>query len=124
MAERKKNSTIPQVTEDGIVYTITQVGSSFIGTLEFKKPLQINGEFQGEIISNGILLISETANIKANIKVGTVFIGGQVIGNIEASNRVEMLSTAKLTGNIKTPKLKIADGVVFDGNCEMISPSS
>ncbi len=124
MAERKKNSTIPQVTEDGTVYTITQVGSNFIGTLEFEKPLQINGDFQGEIISNGILLISETANIKANIKAGTVFLGGQVIGNIEASNRVEMLSTAKLTGNIKTPKLQIADGVVFDGNCEMISPSS
>ena len=113
---------MPEVTEEGSIYTVLGVSTSFIGSLEFDRPLQINGSFEGEIISNSILLISETAKVKADIKAGTVLLGGQVTGNIEASTKVEMLSTGKLNGNIRTPKLQIADGVVFDGNCEMLHP--
>jgi cytoskeletal protein CcmA (bactofilin family) len=52
--------------------------------------------------------------------VGSVVIGGTVKGNIEAVEKLEMLSTGKVFGNIRTAKLKIADGVVFEGKCEMI----
>jgi cytoskeletal protein CcmA (bactofilin family) len=43
-----------------------------------------------------------------------------VYGNIEAASRFEIHSTGKLYGNIRTAKLQIADGVVFEGTCEMI----
>jgi len=43
-----------------------------------------------------------------------------VKGNVEATEKLEMLSTGKVFGNIRTAKLKIADGVVFEGKCEMI----
>ena len=46
-----------------------------------------------------------------------------VYGNIEASEKVEMLSTGKIYGNVRTAKLKIADGVTFEGKCEMIKRS-
>jgi len=108
------------VTEHGKISTIISKESSFTGTLSFKKPLQIAGEFNGEIISDGFLLISETAVVKANIKAHTVVVGGHVTGNVIATERLEMLSTGKVNGNIKTSKLQIADGVIFDGNCEMI----
>jgi cytoskeletal protein CcmA (bactofilin family) len=58
--------------------------------------------------------------VKANIKVGSVVVGGVVRGNIEASERLEMLATGRVYGNIRTAKLNIADGVVFEGKCEMI----
>ncbi len=108
------------VTEHGKISTILGRETSLTGTLTFKKPLQIAGEFNGEIISDGFLLISETANVKANIKAHTVVVGRQVTGNVIATDRLEMLSTGKVNGNIKTAKLQIADGVIFDGNCEMI----
>ena len=117
---KKKNTLMPEVTEEGTIFTVLGFGTSFVGSLEFDRPLQINGNFEGEINSTGILLISETAKVKANIKAGTLLLGGQVTGNIEASTKVEMLSTGKLNGNIRTPKLQIADGVTFDGNCEML----
>jgi cytoskeletal protein CcmA (bactofilin family) len=110
------------VTEHGTIATILGKDTSFHGTLTFKKPLQIAGEFIGEITSDGYLYISEGANIKANIKAHTVIVGGQVVGNVVATERLEMLSTGRVNGNIKTAKLQIADGVVFDGNCEMILP--
>ena len=58
--------------------------------------------------------------IKANIKAKSVIINGTVHGNIEADSKLEIMPNGKLYGNIRTQKLKIADGVVFEGNCEMI----
>lgn len=94
--------------------------TNFHGTMRFRDSLKIDGSFQGEIISKGFLYIENGAVVKANIKVGSIVIGGIVKGNIEASERLEMLSTGQVFGNIRTAKLKIADGVVFDGKCEMI----
>jgi cytoskeletal protein CcmA (bactofilin family) len=111
------------VTEYGTISTILGKDTYFNGVLTFKKPLQIAGEFVGEIISEGFLYISETAVVRANIRAHTVIVGGQVTGNVVATERLEMLSTGKVNGNIKTAKLQIADGVIFDGNCEMILPT-
>jgi cytoskeletal protein CcmA (bactofilin family) len=115
----KKNPSF-LVTEHGTISTILGKDTYFNGVLTFKKPLQIAGEFIGEIISDGFLYISESAVVRANIKAHTVIVGGQVTGNVIATERLEMLHTGKVNGNIKTAKLQIADGVIFDGNCEMI----
>lgn len=95
----------------------------FNGVMRFKDSLKIDGRFEGEIISSGFLYVEHGAEIKADIKVGSVVIGGVVHGNIEAVDKLEMLSTGKVYGNIKTKVLKIADGVVFEGKCEMIKNS-
>jgi cytoskeletal protein CcmA (bactofilin family) len=102
--------------------TTTTLGkeTSFNGMLRFKESLKIDGTFEGEIESPGFLYIENGATVKANIKVGSVVVGGVVRGNIEASERLEMLTTGKVFGNIRTAKLNIADGVVFEGKCEMI----
>ncbi|MCR9143313.1 MAG: polymer-forming cytoskeletal protein [bacterium] len=121
---KKKDSLLPEITEGGAVSTVLGTETDFNGLLEFKKPLQINGNFEGEIVTDGVLLIGETATVRANIQAGTVVVGGEVFGNIVARNRLEMLQTGRVHGNIKTAKLQIADGVVFDGNCEMIDPQS
>lgn len=121
---KKKDSLLPEITEGGAVSTVLGKETDFEGLLEFKKPLQINGNFEGEIVTDGVLLIGETATVRANIHAGTVVVGGEVFGNIVARNRLEMLQTGRVHGNIKTAKLQIADGVVFDGNCEMIDPAS
>ena len=94
--------------------------TSFSGILKFRESLKIDGKFDGEIESPGFLYIENGAVVKANIKVGSVVVGGVVRGNIEASERLEMLATGQVFGNIRTAKLNIADGVVFEGKCEMI----
>jgi cytoskeletal protein CcmA (bactofilin family) len=94
--------------------------TSFNGILKFRESLKIDGKFEGEIVSPGYLVIENGAVVTANIKVGSIVIGGVVRGNIEASEKLEMLNTGQVFGNIRTAKLKIADGVVFEGKCEMI----
>ena len=94
--------------------------TNFQGTLRFTESLRILGRFSGEIISPGRLVVDEGAEVKANIRVGSIIVGGVIRGNILAKDKLEMLSTGRVIGNIRTSKLKIADGVVFEGKCEMI----
>jgi cytoskeletal protein CcmA (bactofilin family) len=106
----------------GMIATVFAADTEFCGDLKFKKSLQIDGKFEGDISSSGFLVINDGAEIKANIKAKTVIIKGSVYGNIEAENRLEILSNGKVYGNVRTAQLKIADGVIFDGKCEMIHP--
>jgi len=92
----------------------------FNGVLRFRDSLKILGSFHGEIVSPGRLVIADGADIKANIRVGSIVVGGIVRGNIVAKDKLEMLTSGKVFGNIKTAKLIIADGVLFEGKCEMI----
>lgn len=110
------------VYDVGMVATVFGKDTSFYGDLSFKKSLQINGYFEGEIVDGGYLVIGEGAEVKANISAKTVIVKGTVRGNVEAVARLEIHDNGKLYGNIRTAKLKIADGVVFEGKCEMIKP--
>ncbi len=110
------------VYDIGMITTVFNKNTEFYGDLSFKKSLQINGKFEGEISSGSYLVIGEEAVIKANIKADTVVVKGTVYGNIEAVNRLEIHTNGKLYGNIRTKKLVISDGVVFEGKCEMIKP--
>ncbi len=114
---------MPKVNDLKVIETITTtLGSetNFSGTMKFQSSLKINGNFQGKIISPGFLYVEEGAVINADINVGSVVIGGYVKGNVEAREKLELLPTGQLYGNVRTAKLKIADGVVFEGKCEMI----
>ena len=110
------------VYEIGMISTVFGKDTQFFGDLSFKKSLQINGAFEGEISSGGFLVIGEGAVVKANINAKVVIVTGTVYGNIEAREKLEIQQNGKVFGNIRTAKLKIADGVIFEGNCEMIKP--
>jgi cytoskeletal protein CcmA (bactofilin family) len=108
------------VYEAGMITTVFNKDTAFYGDLTFVKSLQINGYFEGDINSSGFLVVGESATVKANIKAKVVLVKGIVHGNIEANERIEIFQNGELYGNIRTSKLKIHDGVVFEGNCEMI----
>ena len=110
------------VYHTGMIATVFAADTHFCGDLKFKKSLQINGKFEGDISASGFLVVGDGAEIKANIKAKTVILKGTVYGNVEAETRLEILANGKLYGNIRTAQLKIADGVIFDGKCEMIHP--
>ena len=93
------------------------------GTLRFSDSVEISGTLEGKIIADGFLLIREGATITADIKAREIIVGGVVHGNIEATARLEILSTGQIYGNVRTAKFRVADGVVFEGKCEMLRDS-
>jgi len=108
------------VYDFGMISTVFGEDTEFFGELTFKKSLQINGSFEGEISSTGYLVVGDGATVRANIKAKNVILMGTVYGNVEAASGIEIHPNGRLFGNIRTAKLKIADGVVFEGKCEMI----
>jgi len=103
----------------GAVATILGPETYIDGSLRFKKSLKILGEFKGTIETEGLLIIGEEARVEANVKVGALILGGGLTGDVYAAERIEMLSTGRLIGNIKTPELRVETGVIFEGQCEM-----
>lgn len=94
-------------------------GCSFEGKLTFDGTVQINGDFHGEIYSDGALVIGTEAKVDAAIFVDTLVVYGHVTGQIEAKGRVELHAPAVVMANIKTKGLSIEDGVIFQGSCQM-----
>jgi cytoskeletal protein CcmA (bactofilin family) len=94
-------------------------GSRVSGQLTFQGNAKIEGTVEGEIQCHGKLIIGEGAEIRAKISGKVLVIRGRVEGNISATERIELASPARLYGNINTPRLMIAEGVVFDGDCSM-----
>jgi len=81
----------------------------------------IRGSFEGEIDAQGFLHIDEGAEVRAGlIRASSIIVGGIVHGDLEAVDRIELLPSAKVYGRIRTSKLRIADGVIFEGRCEML----
>lgn len=101
--------------------TVLGKATMLSGKLSFAESLKIKGIYKGEITSEGTLFIEQGAQVEADIHVESLIIGGEVKGNIYASMRVELLSTGRLFGDIKAPSVRVADGVVFKGKCEMIT---
>lgn len=94
--------------------------TSLKGVLRFSDSVKVSGRFEGRIESTGFLYVEVGADVRADVKARSVVIGGVVHGNVEAAEGVEILPAGKVFGNIRTKKLRIADGVVFEGKCEMI----
>ena len=93
--------------------------TSFEGKLIFEGTVRVDGKFQGEIHTDDVVIIGETAEVNAEIDAGEIIISGTVQGNIFAKNSLEILAPGKVYGSILTPKLTIQEGVIFEGTCRM-----
>jgi cytoskeletal protein CcmA (bactofilin family) len=93
--------------------------TEFEGKFSFTGAVRVDGKISGEIFSNGTLIVGESAVINSKIHVADIIISGEVHGDIFAEKKIEITVPGKLFGNIKTPKLVLEEGVIFEGNCKM-----
>ena len=105
----------------GAPHTILGVESAFDGKLVFQGTVRIEGKLTGEISTDDVLLVTETAEVVATVNVGTLVLNGTLRGNVRAKRVVELQAPARLYGDIETPSLIIHAGVMFEGNCKMES---
>ncbi len=94
--------------------------SDIKGTIKFGQTMRIDGNFEGELITdNGDLIVGKTGNVKATIKVRSAVVEGRVDGNIKASNKVELKQSAHIIGDLQATTLVMEGGVVFVGTCNV-----
>jgi cytoskeletal protein CcmA (bactofilin family) len=97
----------------------TTIGAdaTFKGQLQFEKGVRLLGKFEGEITSDGEMVIAEGAALVGDVKAGTIRIDGKVKGNLHANAKVELTSNARLEGDLEAARLEVAEGAVLIGRC-------
>ncbi|MDR1390320.1 MAG: polymer-forming cytoskeletal protein [Treponema sp.] len=94
--------------------------TSFEGFLRFKDTLCIQGRFRGTIEATGALIVDRSAVVETDhISVTCLTVHGSVSGQIRAVDKIDMLSGAVVRGDVAASRLRIADGVLFEGQCSM-----
>ena len=99
-------------------------GTNYQGKLHFQGAVRIDGNFQGEVVSDGTLVVGQEAVVEGQIRVGQLVLSGNIQGEVEAQNKVVLHKTANLQGNIRTPVLVVEEGAVLEGQLTMGSLDS
>ena len=99
----------------------TLIGKEILaeGTLESEGDIQINGRFKGSIKSHKDVIIAEHAKVKSHIIAVNVYVAGEVDGNITATERLEILETGRVNGNVASQALSIEPGGILKGSSTM-----
>jgi cytoskeletal protein CcmA (bactofilin family) len=114
----KKNGKTPAPRTNDLSAFIDEA-SEIEGKYTFSGTLMLNGKFKGEIFSNDTLIIGEKGVVNAAIRAGIVLISGEVVGNVLATDRVELRGTARVVGDVEAPVIVVEEGVRFEGHCRM-----
>lgn len=106
--------------DDPVIQSLLGAGTRYEGKLFFDGRVRIDGDFAGEVRSEGLLVIGDQAVVRGELHVGTLIVrGGIVEGDIHASELVELHAPACVHGDIHTPTLFLDRGAQFDGTCAM-----
>lgn len=103
----------------GKVETIISEGTEIRGDVSSEGTIRIDGLVDGHILKSTGVIIGETGRLTGDVQAESIAVGGEVSGNIDASNILELLSTAKVYGDIKAQTLSIQEGAIFEGKCSM-----
>lgn len=96
--------------------TVIGEKSHFEGRMLINGTLQIDGRFEGTVLMVDQIYVGPNGKVKANLDGSNVIIEGVVVGNIKAKNRVMLMPTARVLGDIRTPEIMIQNGVMLEGN--------
>ncbi len=94
-------------------------GVIFKGTITYNGTVRIDGTLEGEIHTDGVLLVGEEAIITAKVTAGTIVCKGKITGDIRVKDKMKLRAPAIINGGVTTPMLSIEEGVIFNGTLEM-----
>ena len=94
-------------------------GVEFKGIINYQGTVRIDGQLEGEIHTEGVLIVGQGAVIDAKVEAGTIICQGRIVGDIVAHEKIQLMSPAVLNGSVKSPSLSMEEGVLFNGTCEM-----
>ena len=116
------NNITSLVSEPSTSKNILTSDVELTGTLKFDTELIFDGKLDGEIISEGTLILGKNAVVKGEVRTKSVTIHGTVNGNVTVQERCELKSNAELLGDLKAMRIIIEEGATFIGHSE-VTPS-
>ncbi|WP_027339667.1 bactofilin family protein [Halonatronum saccharophilum] len=98
------------------VGTIISNSTKIEGVIKVEESIRIDGELEGELITKGDVYIGREGKLKANVTGSNVMIAGSVEGDVKADEKLEIVESGKLIGDICISNLIIHDGATFKGS--------
>lgn len=117
MLTRKDNAEAER--SGGELNTIIGRGSVFEGTLTVQSSLRVDGKVIGNVQVSDALIVGKEGEIDGEVRVRNAIIGGRVRNRILASGKVVLEAKSVVHGEVKTSRLVIDEGAVFEGRCSM-----
>jgi len=96
-------------------------GTVLSGDTQFHAMLRVDGHLIGSVSSeSGTLIVGNNGQVDANVSVAAAMVNGSVHGDISASEKLQLGRTARVMGNISSPRLIIEEGAILEGSCSML----
>ena len=115
----RKGQTNSEFGRGGELNTIVGKGSKINGDMRVQNSLRIDGNVIGNIDTTDTIVVGKEGIVEGKVKAKHVLLAGVVKGNVMASGKVFLESTASVFGDVKASKLVVDEGAVFDGKCIM-----
>jgi cytoskeletal protein CcmA (bactofilin family) len=109
-------------TSPAAIYSLLAVGTVINGDISSDSDLRLDGNMQGNIVSQGKVILGNAAVLKGNIQCVNAEISGIVTGNVDAPEQLILRGQSKIEGAIRTSTLIVESGAVLNGACEMAQP--
>jgi len=99
-------------------------GSEIEGSYTCSGTVTLHATVRGQIKAADTLIVGEQAVIHATVQAATLIVYGVIIGNVTASERLEIKANARVTGDVTAPIVVLEEGAVHDGHCRMTQPET
>jgi cytoskeletal protein CcmA (bactofilin family) len=109
-----------QIPGGPYINSIIGEGTRFNGEFDLNGLLRIDGDFCGTVRTEGKVLVGKNGRAECTVYAGTVVVGGILRGNIFANEKVVILSTGIVLGNIHSPRFIVEEGVIFNGTAKIV----
>ena len=103
----------------GLMNTIVGKDTVITGTIDVKGALRVDGTVKGKIISSDCVTVGATGLVEAEIESNSAVVAGRMVGNIVATEKIELQTKCEMEGDLKTKSLVIEQGAIFCGACNM-----
>lgn len=94
-------------------------GCKIKGEIEGHSDLVVDGVVEGQIRVQSDVAIGREGTVNGDLSAGSVLIGGRVVGNVKGREKVEILDSGRLEGDVVAPRVVLAEGAFFKGKVEM-----
>jgi cytoskeletal protein CcmA (bactofilin family) len=101
--------------------TIVGKDTVFVGNIESSGSIRVEGRFEGQLITEGDLIIGESGSVQGKVGAKNVTIAGYLNGEIDARGKLELLPTATVQGDAQMMFLVVEEGASFQGQCAQIA---
>ena len=110
---------VGKTKKKGVIMLTISENTSIVGSIRSAGTVQISGKIKGDGVFEDLIVIAPSCHWEGNIVADSIIVEGTISGNIIGRKDIKIASSAKIIGDITTPKLTIAQGAKLDSNVRM-----